>query len=1346
MIALFLCILFARAEIPEEYQDLAKRALENAKTKVPKDKRVDTAYPGDYSFPEQHLQFKLLRTLTAPTTKDIKGFAIQGARIAFVKRKAFNIKGKFSFVDPTDQQFYGVERLVASDEKVNIYAVKVITIFDAITNFDFHSRSPKLSIAPSMNFQWDDENDRPEGKHLKVGETEIGGLEFGAGMTGRFEFEFKFTWKSIKDIRFKAYMGLIAKAAAFVEFQDSSEGEADNDYELFKKDFKIKPLCIGWSFLGIGFEVATYLRFDALISDIRFVVPNTVTYIKGYTIKGSRTLEVSPYSSSDTGWQLEHGPIKEGNTFGELLDAITEAKFQVIPKIRLYLSVEVVCMSLHSQVDLGLQVPFNFTFGFDTDNCMFPWLYGQLTVSLEVFLDFSGLDVQYFSLRKFKKVTKNIIEGFDFSYPFLKWETGTFCLGATRIPKDSALYKLTHQEKPMSYYLVNHNYRWKTASDEAVRLSIRGYEASKGSGIVTLIGQNAKYYDNREVGLRMAITTVEHSPEFLYYISNEYGDPIDDEKMFKTNINASTDLYSQSFSVEIPNKDGNNILQGSATLYTLREKKFKQLFNTTLEDEFFSINIPCEENSKYALLAIDDEVKIDESAEFFAQTMIHKEQMHKVYYRADPRHYHVHMGTIYVEDKNVKPTLEMTLIRKVGDSQYKIMYTNKNFSFKAIDGTFPKNVTDVEMRYDDLFYLTFCAFPGEGIKLICDIKVDGQQKQQAEVDFDIESPTVKTINVAGLGKYYLTFDHIDSPNVTVNTAHRDGTPEVLTKVYDLHFGQGSKIVGSFDIPFEQGEVYKIINLTADDSVPLKGNYLIWKNKNLSNIFYDGVHILQTDTKILSVGQSNLIIPIRRMGNDTAILHIDYMITSISNLDNMNMEPSGYTVAFDNDVKPQAFIAPLVNGSYDFFTITEAKLVFHTLILDEASILIAVVNKDGRNPNLDTVVFVSDYFYFPENKLEVEYDTTHMENLLKGTSAKKFPVGVYCNASSVGKIRFYDKEYKLVGNSTVIDVDVSQIGDEHNITFVAVCNDETGVMCEIAYKKFDGYQLLNYTSRDGINITGTGMAKGVLHQEVGENDKSYYKPQDYTISILKNYTGPEDLELAINDIYPSDDPAQIKLLEEEGLPIEHNLTDAYREFCLYDSDGYIIPFSNVYFGAELGNFMYYMGIYNASAADFELSNEECLRIEAELLDSNSFSDLPSYASDLKATSEHIHLNTKGVSFEPVEIDYGTEGGFGGQENAKNEKKSNKTIIIAAAAAAAGVVVVAVVVVVVIVVVRRKRKSASSDAGARQNNNNYDEPSEGTDDMENRRNKRGKQKERNDQDPANEEDKYYRTLLV
>ena len=71
MIALFLCIFFARAEIPEEYQDLAKRALENAKTKVPKDKRVDTAYPGDYSFPEQHLQFKLLRTLTAAVGEEM---------------------------------------------------------------------------------------------------------------------------------------------------------------------------------------------------------------------------------------------------------------------------------------------------------------------------------------------------------------------------------------------------------------------------------------------------------------------------------------------------------------------------------------------------------------------------------------------------------------------------------------------------------------------------------------------------------------------------------------------------------------------------------------------------------------------------------------------------------------------------------------------------------------------------------------------------------------------------------------------------------------------------------------------------------------------------------------------------------------------------------------------------------------------------------------------------------------------------------------------------------------------------------------------------------------------------
>ena len=55
---IFLCfIFFINATIPNEYKDLAEKAIANSKTKVQHDKRVNTAFPGDYSFP--NVEFKL---------------------------------------------------------------------------------------------------------------------------------------------------------------------------------------------------------------------------------------------------------------------------------------------------------------------------------------------------------------------------------------------------------------------------------------------------------------------------------------------------------------------------------------------------------------------------------------------------------------------------------------------------------------------------------------------------------------------------------------------------------------------------------------------------------------------------------------------------------------------------------------------------------------------------------------------------------------------------------------------------------------------------------------------------------------------------------------------------------------------------------------------------------------------------------------------------------------------------------------------------------------------------------------------------------------------------------------
>lgn len=64
MFAFIYLLTFASSHIPDEFKELANKALINAQTKVPKNRREETKYPGYYEGPNYH--YKLLKTLTSP--------------------------------------------------------------------------------------------------------------------------------------------------------------------------------------------------------------------------------------------------------------------------------------------------------------------------------------------------------------------------------------------------------------------------------------------------------------------------------------------------------------------------------------------------------------------------------------------------------------------------------------------------------------------------------------------------------------------------------------------------------------------------------------------------------------------------------------------------------------------------------------------------------------------------------------------------------------------------------------------------------------------------------------------------------------------------------------------------------------------------------------------------------------------------------------------------------------------------------------------------------------------------------------------------------------------------------
>lgn len=251
MLFLFLSFFLTKSQIPDHLKHLAIKAIEDSKNKTDLKERIATAYPGEYSFP--NVEFSLKRTLCSPNTNNIKGFAIENELVAIVKRKNYNQQNNFVFIDPTDQQFYDMEKLIASDDQVNIYCTKKLTLFDVITNFNYHAKSEKL-INPTIELNWDSSRDSPKLKQI----PHVSGFDYGLGARGEFTIETYLRFKSSADINIGASIKIDIKAAAELQFQNGSSS-GSSDFVLFE----LPPIAIR----QLGFSI-NFFRYKTINSTV----------------------------------------------------------------------------------------------------------------------------------------------------------------------------------------------------------------------------------------------------------------------------------------------------------------------------------------------------------------------------------------------------------------------------------------------------------------------------------------------------------------------------------------------------------------------------------------------------------------------------------------------------------------------------------------------------------------------------------------------------------------------------------------------------------------------------------------------------------------------------------------------------------------------------------------------------------------------------------------------------------------------------------------------------------------------------------------------------------------------
>ena len=151
----FFLILLSKGQIPSQYKELVNAAIHNFSVQLPLGEINETLYPGNYKFP--NIEFKLLKTTTAPNTNDIKNFAIDENYIAIYKNNQYNLKNDFFFIDPLEQKIYKIMKLIAHDDLINIYTKKDASIFDILTNFRLNRKTVSNQLF-TIGFNQDEEN------------------------------------------------------------------------------------------------------------------------------------------------------------------------------------------------------------------------------------------------------------------------------------------------------------------------------------------------------------------------------------------------------------------------------------------------------------------------------------------------------------------------------------------------------------------------------------------------------------------------------------------------------------------------------------------------------------------------------------------------------------------------------------------------------------------------------------------------------------------------------------------------------------------------------------------------------------------------------------------------------------------------------------------------------------------------------------------------------------------------------------------------------------------------------------------------------------------------------------
>lgn len=1294
MLVAFLFFIISRQEIPSHLSNIAKKAQEVSKVKIPKIERVDKANPGDYSF--KNVDFKLKKTLVTPKTNDIKGFAIEDNYLALAKRKHFNLDDDFVFVDPSNQKFYRVSTTIYEDAQINIYSIKEVPIFELMTNFKYHRKSTK-EYSPKLSINWEQYSQYPILHPINESTSRAS-----IGFRGTFSIDLTVTFKTFSDVYIKGIFGIDGTLSSIIELNKGSF-ENLNDLKLFDiPPIPVEEMSMNFIFKGIEFTLSCLIKSEGIISDRPFGdIEETIGLTKSYHITGSKTIEITNYITKDTKWNLDIVAYPETIAVTNNSYVPHNLEFRVTTELRLYYSIDISFGEIKSTFESGLSLPVKYYFVSDIQVLNPPGMIGEISCSSKMFYKIDNITIKGNNGQE-----QIIIKDQQSEASLTKTTTGTYRLRFFDKFKEGLFFDSTPSLKKNYNFIEYDNI--KAVKENDPKLYQLELDVFYNGDTFTWSLPFKKF------------TTVPDSINSYYFVKS-------------SSIEITTSYYSFHFDESV--KEGKSSLIYASDFvknnYDFASNKIGPTrYNFTFPDLTFDMNIwkvfkiqdyqqfkfegnhlpyfSLNHHMDYILLKEDELiVGIDTKAEFCPEVSNYADPQFGVFHYNDglrDGYYQLTFNDFY--GNPVHAFLNFTVISYRNGKEERLFIGAGYVNGRSYGGSSdplhgkPRFLASTDentvLNVDALWYIDdpievynvtfqFTRADFENRHLFLEFYRDGEEY------FSLE---------------FLADNEVDDLPVVFK-------PSTKNKKYVLVPATSTDLnmKGEIEVRTSSSSNYAALKLSST-TFQIKDCYIVLKVPSDVFIIAEDGKKLWNDIYYFYCRNEELYVPFRRLQN-TYNFKFEYLVCDFIDINDLEIgnEEKKYTF---NKYRPSSvgFLVKTYNGKYHIFNDANASIFDDSMDIDNNTKIVGFTNT-GYTDYQEAVTFIHSHAYIEEGQLSIKYDLTRIENCAKRNGKNEYEFYVACNREEVTSLYIPSKgiEAQIVNKEAKFTIPINYEDDEESkedkeVEIFCVCQDNSSSNCVIRYEADEGdYQLIRFPNKEGINTTGRGQYSSFIKASKGKS-YSYYKLFDGPFEHIRSYSSKSTFKLIIEDVFPYDNIPKSSMIinekekknetEEEPTPAvtpsasrkPHNLKDAYRMFCLKDSLKNSVPFSNNYMNNKYEEFKKSLGIKSTSdETQIRIDDEdECIYIDIKLIERN-INNITNEIIDIELKPNSLEIDDSLSDFIPGEYVEDIE-----KEDVSKNKKLIFFVII-------GVVVVIIIIVIIVVVVcvkkkRRYRRNSSS----------------------------------------------------